>query len=89
VYFTIIFKIKNVHFAGLQWLTPVILVGRDQEDHSLKPAQANSSRDPILKKIHHKKRAGGEAQGEGSEFKPQYCKTKTKQTKNKKSEKNK
>jgi hypothetical protein len=23
--------------------------GRDQEDHSLKPAQANSYRDPILK----------------------------------------
>jgi hypothetical protein len=25
-------------------------------------------------KIHHKKRAGGVAQGEGPEFKPQYCK---------------
>jgi hypothetical protein len=24
--------------------------GRDQEDHSLKPAQANSSQHPILKK---------------------------------------
>jgi hypothetical protein len=24
--------------------------GRDQEDHNLKPAQANSSQDPILKK---------------------------------------
>jgi hypothetical protein len=29
--------------------------GRDQEDRSLKPAQANSLRDPILKKTHHKK----------------------------------
>jgi hypothetical protein len=27
--------------------------GRDQEDHGLKPAQANSSQDPILKKTHH------------------------------------
>jgi hypothetical protein len=27
----------------------------DQEDRGLKPAQANSSRDPILKKTHHKK----------------------------------
>jgi hypothetical protein len=38
--------------------------GRDQEDHSLKPALANSSRDPILKKpiSHTHKRAGGVAQ---------------------------
>jgi hypothetical protein len=36
-----------------------------------------------LKKTHHKKRAGGVAQGEGPEFKPQYCKktkTRPKQT---------
>jgi hypothetical protein len=43
--------------------------GRDQEDHGLKPAQANSSRDPMLKN-RHKNRAGGLAQGEGPEFKP-------------------
>jgi hypothetical protein len=29
--------------------------GKDQEDLGSKPAQANSSRDPILKKTHHKK----------------------------------
>jgi hypothetical protein len=29
--------------------------GRDQEDHGSKPIQINSSRDPISKKIHHKK----------------------------------
>jgi hypothetical protein len=29
--------------------------GRDQEDHSLKPAQANSSQDPISKKPNTKK----------------------------------
>jgi hypothetical protein len=52
--------------------------GRDEEDHSSKPAQANSSRDPIFKKP-SQKRAGGVAQGAGSEFKPQYCK-KGKQT---------
>jgi hypothetical protein len=28
---------------------------RDQEDQSSKPAQANSSGDPILEKTHHKK----------------------------------
>jgi hypothetical protein len=35
---------------------------RDQEDHGLKPAQANSLRDPILKKSYHNERAGGVAQ---------------------------
>jgi hypothetical protein len=34
-----------------------------------------SRKKPLKKK---KKRAGGMAQGEGSEFKPQYCKTKQK-----------
>jgi hypothetical protein len=29
--------------------------GRDQENHGLKPAQAKSLQDPILKKNHHKK----------------------------------
>jgi hypothetical protein len=53
--------------------------GRDEEDHGLKPALANSSRDPISKKKNPKtktkqitlqKRAGGVAQGVGFEFKP-------------------
>jgi hypothetical protein len=35
---------------------------------------------PYFEKTHHRKRAGGVAQGEGFEFKPQYCKT-NKQTK--------
>jgi hypothetical protein len=29
--------------------------GRDQEDHRLKPAQANNSQDPYLKNTQHKK----------------------------------
>jgi hypothetical protein len=41
--------------------------GRAQKDHSSKPAQANSSRDPILK-IPNTKRAGGVAQDVGPEF---------------------
>jgi hypothetical protein len=41
--------------------------GKDQEDHSLKPAQA----DPVSK-IPITKRAGRVAQGEGPEFKPRY-----------------
>jgi hypothetical protein len=44
--------------------------GRDQEDHSLKPAQANSSQGPISKNSPQKK-AGGVARGVGPEFKPQ------------------
>jgi hypothetical protein len=52
--------------------------GRDQEDCSSKPAQANSFRDPISKKpfTHKKKRVGGVAQGVDPELKPQYCKNK-------------
>jgi hypothetical protein len=37
--------------------------GRDQEDHSSKPAQANSSQDPISKKG-----GRGVAQGIGAEY---------------------
>jgi hypothetical protein len=48
--------------------------GRDQEDQSLKAAPANSSWDPISKKTHHKKRAGGMAQGLGPEFTPSTTK---------------
>jgi hypothetical protein len=42
--------------------------GRVQENHSLKPAWANSSRDPILKNPSHKNMAGRVAQGEGPEL---------------------
>jgi hypothetical protein len=50
--------------------------GRDQEDHGLKPSQANSLGDTILKKTHHKKGLAGVAQGISPEFKPQYHKKK-------------
>jgi hypothetical protein len=46
---------------------------RDQEDWGLKPAQTNSSQDPISK-IPNTKRAGGVDQGVGPEFKTQYRK---------------
>jgi hypothetical protein len=48
---------------------------RNQEDHSSKPAQTNSSRDPISKKP-SKKRAGRMAQDIGSEFNPSMQKKK-------------
>jgi hypothetical protein len=41
--------------AGGHACNPSYSGGRDQEDHSLKLAQANSSKDPILKTTHHKK----------------------------------
>jgi hypothetical protein len=48
----------------------------------LKPAQANSLEDPILKKNPSQKRAGTVAQGIGPEFKLQYCKKKKRKKKN-------
>jgi hypothetical protein len=49
--------------------------GRNQENHSLKTAWANTLQDPISKiPITHKKRADGVAQGVGPEFNPQYHK---------------
>jgi hypothetical protein len=50
---------------------------REQEDHSSKPAWANSLQNPISK-IPNTKRAGGVAQGVGSELKPWYHKKKKK-----------
>jgi hypothetical protein len=47
--------------------------GRDQEDCCTKAAQANSLGAPTSK-IPNTQRAGGVAQGVGSEFKPQYHK---------------
>jgi hypothetical protein len=44
---------------------PSYLGGRDQEDHSSKPAWVNSLWDPILKNPITKNRAGGVAQSEG------------------------
>jgi hypothetical protein len=54
---------------------PAILAthGRDQEDHGLKLAWANSSMRPYLEKNPPPKRAGGVTQGVDPEFKLQYC----------------
>jgi hypothetical protein len=63
---------------------PSNLEGRDQQDPGSKPARTNSSQDPISKnpsqKTTKKNRAGRVAQGEGPEFKPQYCKKKKKKS---------
>jgi hypothetical protein len=50
--------------------------GKDQEDHSLKPAWANNSQDSISKNPIKKNWAGGMAQSEGLSSSPQTAKRK-------------
>jgi hypothetical protein len=73
--------IKTKKFAGCSLLTPIILATQEAEIRriavQIQPRQADSLWDPILK-ITHYKRAGGLAQGEGPEFKPQYHKKQNK-----------
>jgi hypothetical protein len=54
--------------------------GRDKKDPGLKPAQANISATPYLEKNPLQKRAGGVAQGVGSEFNPPPILPKKKRT---------
>jgi hypothetical protein len=72
-------NVSNKNLAnelGRQWLMPVILATQEAE---IKPARANSSQD-YLKNPITKNWTGGVAQGEGPEFKLQFCKqNKTKQ----------
>jgi hypothetical protein len=73
--FTGVFSIQMVLQPGTvaHACNPSYLGGRDQKDHGSKPAQANSSQDPISKKKKITKNGGGGvAQGVGPEFKPQY-----------------
>jgi hypothetical protein len=62
--------------TGHQWLTPIILATQEAKIRRIavrsQPGQI-VPRDPILKTL-HENRAGGVAQGEGHEFKPQYRK---------------
>jgi hypothetical protein len=80
-------KIRMLYYWKCQGQAPVAHAcnpsyssGRDQEDCGLKPAQANSLQDPILRgKKKSQNRAGGVTQGVGPEFKPQYWKKKRKE----------
>jgi hypothetical protein len=66
--------------ARYQWLTSLILATQESEirwwQFEASPGKQLSR--PYLKKTHHKKRAGGVAQGRGPEFNPQYQKNKKK-----------
>jgi hypothetical protein len=53
-----------------------LILSRDQEDHGSKPALGKQLDRIDLENTHHKKRAGGVAQGVGPKFKPQYKKKK-------------
>jgi hypothetical protein len=54
---------------------------REQGDHSSKPAR-QIIHETLSRRNPSQKRAGGVAQGEGHEFKPQYCKKKKKKRTN-------
>jgi hypothetical protein len=67
--------------AGHRWLIPVILATQGADIRRImvqNQPQANSSRDPNLKKNLSQKRAGGVAQGVSPEFKCQNCQKKKK-----------
>jgi hypothetical protein len=66
--------------ARCHWLTPVILATQETEIRRItiriQPRQI--VRETLSQKTLHKNRAGGVAQGEDPEFKPQYRKKQTK-----------
>jgi hypothetical protein len=69
---------KSGHNTRAWWLRPVIPATQKAEIRRItvqSQSQANSSQDPISKNP-SQKRAGGVAQDEDPEFKPQYCKKK-------------
>jgi hypothetical protein len=77
------YKNKQLRIVSSQALVahtcnPSYSGGRDQQDHGLKPAQGNSSWDPISKNP-SQKRAGGVAQGVGLSSSPSITHTKKSQ----------
>jgi hypothetical protein len=89
-------KIELKKALRAQWLTPIILATKRQcsEDHSSKPAWANSSWDPISKRPITKQDwqsglSGGTPAWQvwGPEFKLQYGKKKKKKKKKRKTSK--
>jgi hypothetical protein len=69
-------RVKTHRIAGHQWLTPIILATQEAEIRRITvqnhPGQI--VQETLSQKKPSQKRAGGVAQGEGPESKPQYCK---------------
>jgi hypothetical protein len=69
-------KSRNLKTAGHRWLTPIILATQEAEIKRItvqsQPGQIVC--ETLSQKTLHKNRAGGVAQGEGPELKPQYLK---------------
>jgi hypothetical protein len=69
---------KEVKVSRVPWLTPVILATQKAEIRRIavgsQPGQ--TVRETLSRKYPSQKKAGGVAQGEGLEFKPQYHKKK-------------
>jgi hypothetical protein len=57
-------------FAGCPWLTPIILTTQEVEIKRI--AVQSQPGQIVCETLHKKNRAGGVAQGEGPEFKPQF-----------------
>jgi hypothetical protein len=66
-------KEKEKFHAGCWLLTPVILVTQEAEIRRITVQSQPWQTVRLFRKKKSQKRAGGVAQGEGSEFKPQYC----------------
>jgi hypothetical protein len=64
------------------WRTPITPAIQEAQVRSIsvrnQPRQVVP--ETLSQKTHHKKRVGGVAQGEGTEFKPQYCINKKKKS---------
>jgi hypothetical protein len=71
---SLIKKVTSCWAPVVHTCNPSYSEGRDQEDGDSKPAQANSSQNPVLKKPITNKGVGGVAQGIGPEFQLQHHK---------------
>jgi hypothetical protein len=69
-------SLQRIVQAGHWWLTPIILATQEAEISRIVVQSQLRQIVPqtLSRKTLHKNRAGGVAQGEGPEFKPQYLK---------------
>jgi hypothetical protein len=72
---------EKLERSRCQWLTPIILATQEAEIRRIVVLNQPGKivRETLSRRSPSQKRAGGVAQGEGPEFKPQYCKKKKKE----------